>query len=324
MSPSPSELEKPERASTSSIASSSLADRAREWTRLLGMLLGDRSDGHLKDLRLSFAEHDHYANKYLGRPFTACRVLEVGFGARPNRLLWFSGMGVDVHGIDLDRPVINGSPSEFISVYRRNGVARVIKSVGRWFLNERRLRRDLLAAASKERGTQVQLQPERLVVGSAADSAFWERFHGADYVYSEDVFEHMPEEVVIEVLRQMALHIDPNGVAFIKPNIFTGICGGHQVDWYPHTLDQSIQRNTEPWEHLRQNRHPADTYLNCLSRARFRELFQHDFEILEEVCVNPTQGNHFMTPELREELDAWSDEELYSNTVIFILRKRKA
>ncbi|MEO8870551.1 MAG: hypothetical protein ABI357_06935, partial [Granulicella sp.] len=48
--------------------------------------------------------------------------------------------------------------------------------------------------------------------------------------------------------------------------------------------------------------------------------FGRHFEILEESAVEPGLGQQFMTPELREELKAWPDEELYSNAVRFILR----
>ena len=74
---------------------------------------------------------------------------------------------------------------------------------------------------------------------------------------------------------------------------------------------------------MRKNRHPANTYLNKLSRADYRELFSTHFDILEETCVRPDMGSPFMTPEIRQELSHYRDEELFSNRVIFLLRPRR-
>ncbi len=309
--------------SSSSLKSVPLGDRLREWSTIFRLLVADRPEGHIRDLSASLAEHNGYALKYLGRPLTECKVLEIGFGARPNRLIWFAGQGVDVTGIDLDRPILTGSPSDFLHVYRTNGAVRALKTLGRWFTNERSLRRALLAELSRRRGARFEMPLDRLVVGSAADPAFWQTHAGADYIFSEDVFEHISAEIVEDVVRLMAASISPTGIAFVKPNIYTGICGGHQLDWYEHTLNQPTDRITEPWEHLRQDRHPADTYVNRFTRAQFRELFQRYFEVLEETVTRPNLGAHFMTPELREELRAYSDEELFSNFVIFILRPKR-
>ncbi len=106
----------------------------------------------------SYLLHDGYTRKYLGRPLTACKVIEIGYGARPNRLIWFSGQGVDITGIDLDQPILRGKPSEFLQVYRRNGWERALKTVGRWFVNERNLRRTMLAELSHQRGKTLGFQ----------------------------------------------------------------------------------------------------------------------------------------------------------------------
>ena len=120
----------------------------------------------------------------------------------------------------------------------------------------------------------------------------------------------------------MAASMSPDGVAYVKPMVFTGICGGHHIEWYPHTFNQPIERLTEPWEHLRRNRHPANTHLNKLTLANYRALFSKHFEILEETCATPNLGSQFMTPEIRRELAHYADEELFSNGVVFILRPR--
>ena len=298
-------------------------DRVREWIALARLSVSDAGNRDFSDLQTFYEQHDEYTRNYLGRPLTDCKVIEIGYGARPNRLIWFYGQGVDITGIDLDQPILRGSPAEFLRVYRRNGWERALKTVGRWFINERHLRRAMLAELSRQRGTPLELPAERLAVGDAASESFWSQHRGATYVFSEDVFEHIPGPALERLLPAIAASMDPAGVAYVKPMVFTGICGGHHIEWYPHTFDQPLNRLTGPWEHLRQNRHPANTYLNKLTLADYRSMFAKHFDILEETCARPGLGSQFMTPDLREELKAYSDDELYSNGVIFLLRPRR-
>ena len=306
--------------SKSSLKSTPLMDRVREWIALARLSISDAGNRDFSDLQASYSQHDQYVHKYLGGSLTDQKVIEIGYGARPNRLIWFFGQGVDIVGIDLDQPILRGSPAEFLHVYRKNGWERMVKTIGRWFINERQLRRAMLAELSRQRGKTMELPAERLVVGDATSAPFWEQNRGAKYIFSEDVFEHIPAESLERLAPLMAASMDPEGVAYVKPMVFTGICGGHHIEWYPHTFDQPIERLTEPWEHLRKKRHPANTYLNRLTLADYRELFSKNFEILEETFATPGLGSQFMTPEIREELSQYPDEELFSNAVVFVLR----
>jgi hypothetical protein len=308
--------------SKSSLKSTSTMDRVREWIVLVRLSLADAGNRDFSDLQASYIQHDQYAQKVLGRPLVRCKVIEIGYGARPNRLIWFFGQGVDITGIDLDRPIQRGTPAEFFDVYRRNGWERALKTVARWFINERRLRRALLAELSRQRNTPVELPPQCLAVGDVASEDFWAQHRGADYIFSEDVFEHIPADTLERILPTMAASMDPDGVVFVKPMVYTGICGGHHIEWYPHTFNQPMHRRTQPWEHLRGDRHPANTYLNKLSLADYRRLFSKHFDILEEICARPNLGSQFMTPEIRQELAQYPDEELFSNGVTFLLRPR--
>jgi hypothetical protein len=309
--------------SKSSLKSTSTLDRVREWIALVRLSLADAGNRDFSDLQASYIQHDQYTQKYLGCSLADCKVIEIGYGARPNRLIWFFGQGVDITGIDLDQPILRGTAAEFLGVYRRNGWERAIKTVARWFINERRLRRALLAELSRQRNKTVELSPQCLAVGDASSEDFWSRHRGADYIFSEDVFEHLPADTLQRILPTMAASMAPDGVLVLKPMVYTGICGGHHLEWYPHTLNQPMDRRTEPWEHLRRNRHPANTYLNELSLADYRKLFSKHFDILEETCARPNLGSQFMTPEIRQELSRYPDEELFSNGVVFLLRPRR-
>lgn len=82
-------------------------------------------------------------------------------------------------------------------------------------------------------------------------------------------------------------------------------------------------RKTEPFEHLRKRRHPANTYLNELTRAEYRRLFQKHFDIIEERVTRPNLGRQYLTDEVRKELSSYSEDELFSNQVLFVLKVRQ-
>jgi SAM-dependent methyltransferase len=162
------------------------------------------------------------------------------------------------------------------------------------------------------------------MVADAASTGFWEEAGSFDFIYSEDVFEHVPQKDLSVLVERMASALRPNGLALIRPMVFTGICGGHHLEWFPHTLEQQISRRTEPWEHLRQNRSPANTYLNRLTRRDYVDIFQSHFRILENETMRPNLGEQFMTSQIRAELSQYGDDELFSNSVLFVLEPKLA
>lgn len=178
----------------------------------------------------------------------------------------------------------------------------------------------MLGATLERRGYRLTIDPARFLVGDAASYDYGKEL--IDLVYSEDVFEHIPPDGLEKLVPRIASQLSPRGIALITPNIFTGITGGHLIEWYPHKVKQEIARKSEPWEHLRKRRYTADTYLNRLPRSAYRELFGRYFEILEEKVMEPELGRCWLTPEAKAELADWEDEELFSNRVRFVLRSK--
>jgi hypothetical protein len=174
------------------------------------------------------------------------------------------------------------------------------------------------------RGTSPALRSERLLVGDAAELDL--PVGGFDLIVSEDVFEHVTPDALQQLVPKVAAWLKPSGLALIRPMIYTGIAGSHLVDWYPHRVLSGQASGpgapTEPWEHLRQGRQRANTYLNQLTRAHYRALFGEYFVIEEERVRHPDLGRHLLTPRIAAELAEWSDDELFSNSVQFVLRPR--
>jgi SAM-dependent methyltransferase len=267
-----------------------------------------------------FADFDAYRESYeqlTGRRFYEARVLEIGYGARPFRLLALISMGIDIVGIDLDVPMLSFNPTDLFRILRTNGPERALKTAVRGLLFDRGEQANLRAALAS-RGHRLNLERARFIVGDAAAYDYGSGMF--DIIFSDDVFEHVPPEDLEKLAYRLASILSPSGVALITPNVFPGICGGHLVEWNPDRVDDRKQKRSEPWEHLRKARFAADPYLNRLPRSAYRDLFTKHFEIVREVVLRPHLGSHHFTPDVRQELAAWNEEELFSNQVRFVLR----
>jgi SAM-dependent methyltransferase len=245
-------------------------------------------------------------------------VFEIGFGARPHRQIAMQSMGIDVRGVDAEAPVISGRPSQFVTMLRRNGAERAAKSIVRRLLFDRAEERALDRALSQRRLVR-RLDPGRLMVADAGLVRL--EPESVDLVVSEDVFEHLQRDTLEQVICGMARWLRPTGLALIRPNVFTGITGGHLIEWSRRAmLHPPLERRSEPWEHLRQRRIAPNTFLNEVTRAEYRELFGRHFEIVEERVTRPDLGRAHLDERAREELAGWPDDELFSNQTLFVLR----
>ncbi len=245
------------------------------------------------------------------------RALEIGYGPRATRLIAMMGLGIDVIGIDVDAPVLAGKISEFVNIYRTNGLERAIKSAVSYFcfglLDRLRLVREI-----SKRGGHLRIDESRILVGDAGPAVFPDGTF--DLILSHEVFEHISVDSLQMLIPKMARWLKPDGLAMIRPNIYTGICGGHLAEWFSADQKSIFKRRSEPWEHLRKNRFQPNTYLNRLPRADYRRLFSRHFEILAENVLNQDAARVHLTPEIARELKEYSEDELLGGQVLFVMR----
>jgi len=297
-----------------------LSQKLREAVTFLRWRLRERAGPEVFDPL--FEEMEWFGSKFeslTGRAFADASVLEIGFGARPLRLIALMSMGVNARGIDLDRPLLQLSVGQLAKIFNTNGFERALKTAVRALLFDSRDRQGM-SAALKRRGYRININPARFLVGDAATYDFGS--DQLDLIYSEDVFEHIPKSNLEKIVTTLSRILSPQGIAIITPNIFTGISGGHLPEWYWSEVEKDQKRTSEPWEHLRKKRHTANTYLNGLCRADYRALFAPHFEIVEEGVLFPDLGRRWLTPEVKAELAQWDEDELFSNQVRFILRTK--
>jgi hypothetical protein len=308
--------------SNSSLTDAGLLQKCREAVTFIRWRLNDPKSP--LDFNWIFDCIDGYRSGYeqfTRRPFANARTLEIGYGARPLRLIALISMGIDARGIDLDTPMLRLSPVQLGRVIFKNGSERALKTACRSILFDGR-ERVLLRMSLRQRGFEMRIDPNRFLVGDAAEFDFGSE--PLDLIYSEDAFEHFPPAALEKLMARLAQNLSPQGLAFVTPNIFTGITGGHLPEWYSHRLPEDFDRKSEPWEHLRKRRYAANTYLNGLPRCAYRELFGRYFDILEERVVAPELGRRWLTAEVKAELSQWDEEELFSNKVQFVLRPKTA
>jgi len=298
-----------------------LTHKTRENLDLLASYARGRQKA--KDLDMIFEdleEYDELLRSHCGKPLAEAAALEVGFGPRPHRLLAMLARGVDVIGVDMEVPLLRGRPAELARIRRKNGTERMVKSPVRFALFDR-AERSRLRSRLAERGERLVLDERRLLV---RDAPTLDLAPGSlDLIVSEDVFEHIARPALAELVARMRSWRSPTGLALIRPNVYTGITGGHQNEWGRWSFD-GVQptRRSGAWDHLRDRRTEANSHLNELWRRDYRELFAADFEVLEERVKVPGLGREWLTPALGDRLGHVPDEELFSNQVLFVLRPR--
>ena len=308
----------------------SIFGKIYEWGRHFGMRWRGRgsADRVASSLDQSVSEYDAIYTETTGRNLREGRLLEIGYGARPLRMFWLTSLGYDVQGVDLDRPVLMGSFREFFEMLRKNGVQRVLKSIIRHFVFDRSEWRALDRQLKIRREKGLMIEQERFTVADAATLNFAAMYpSGVDFIYSEDVFEHVPGEALARLLENLARVLAPEGCAVFRPHVFSSIGGGHLPEWYPH-LTRTRPTNdpdcrSEPWEHLRKRRFKANTYLNELKIEDYRRMIGRYFEIVSETNEEPELGSRFLTAEISSELPNYTKDELLLNNVRFVCRARR-
>jgi SAM-dependent methyltransferase len=295
-----------------------MADKVREAAALSRMAWKSRNSAF--DLRW-FDEYRALLQQHGGIEISSASAIEFGYGARPDRMLALLALGVDVYGIDRDTPVGHGGLRTLPRVARENGLTRATKSLAREALAGRS-HRSAVSTAVAERGGRVSWPGSRFIVGDLVDPALPDRINRRfDFAFSEDVLEHVPAAGLPTLMSNLNKLLRPGGLALLRPNVFTGITGGHLTEWFPDKVDDNKQKRSEPWEHLRKRRFVANTHLNEVTRRDYRSLFREQFEILSEEAEDADLGRSFLTPEVRAELHAFHDDELFSNRVLWVLRR---
>ena len=251
---------------------------------------------------------------HVGPDPTRSNILEIGCGQRASQTILFAAEGARAIGIDREFPTYHLGLRRFCRIIKVNGLERALKSLLRHVLFDRQFFKHLARQAGKN------LPSDRVNVGlmDAAQLAFPD--DAFDFIFSSLVFEHIADvpAAVAEVNRVLR----PEGTAWINIHLFPSLSGGHHKDWTDPRKWPSPK--VPPWDHLRENRYPADPSLNRLRLEDYRRIFAESLEVLEETRL--VEGEHLLTPELEAELTrkGYSQDDLLIREVAFRCRKRRA
>jgi hypothetical protein len=294
---------------------------SERWREISFLLRANRQSLERESLAPIFREIDEYREllrRYCGLELENAKTFEIGYGRRPDRLVALMSHDIDASGIDLLLPLLALTPCSLIEATRINGLKSTIRSAGRYLLFDIRRRRKF-AEELLRRGHKLQIRREGFLVGDVVKLDF--RPHQFDLILSENVFEHIPERDLRIILPKLSRWLKPMGICLIRPDIFTGVWGGHLCS--RSYSGDGKDRIAEPWEHLRKNRFRPTVYLNRLARRQYRKLFAEYFDIVEEKGMDPDMTRTLLTPEIARELLDYPEEELLSGQIMFVLRPQR-
>lgn len=304
------------KASNSSAPNVTLGEKLVYYLKIfrlrLGMMKGE--DAVARDIA-ELREVVEAFERRTGRKAAESTVLEIGFGARPRRAFLLTGFFKQVHAVDLDAPVL--TLRQALATWRSNGFERAVKSVVRHVLFDSREWPRFHHAA---RAALPGYAPEKadLIVGSVSSAHVWERIDDLHFVFSRDVFEHIPPEDLREGMRLARRKLAPDGLVITMPAVFTGIIGGHDPNWNVHLALQNDP--DDAWRHLTDPDFRVNTYLNRLHRRDYVRLFEETgFRVVRDQAMLGRVHPQLLTPAKREELAGYDEYELFSNRVEFHL-----
>jgi len=253
-----------------------------------------------------------FFERYIPIPIEKAKILEIGCGQRAVQTVLFHTDGADVIGIDLEVPTYQMNLSVFLRILRENGFERVLKSFTRHLLFDRHYFSEISKAYGKPitfDGVDTRtMDATRMALDSGS----------FDFIFSRSVLEHVDD--VAAAVREINRLLRPHGIAVLLIHLFPCLSGGHNLEWsHPNPLSPP---NVPPWDHLRDRRFPADTFLNRFTISQYRQIFQDGMHVLEEQTF--IEGEKFLTEEIEEELKAkgYTKEDLLTSTLLLCVKKR--
>jgi SAM-dependent methyltransferase len=276
-----------------------------------------------------FAEHDvHNVFEKAMRDLKQCglndirgkRILDLGCGQRYPFALQCAAEGGIVTALDINYIKPDFLPFAFYRTTEHNGVKRAIKSMLRRALWDRGYYRELEIIAAKPLCSfQSKID---FIVSDPTSANYPLPTNSFDLIGSNAVLEHVAD--VSKFSAEVARLLDSAGYFYAIIHNYYSLSGGHNLEWaFP---DEYPSSKVPPWDHLRQNRFPAWTYLNRWTPEQFREAFAENFQVLhfESVGINhdsgELEGERFLTTEIAAELGAYPRDLLLTRAWCLICR----
>jgi SAM-dependent methyltransferase len=159
---------------------------------------------------------------------------------------------------------------------------------------------------------------DMLVCGNVTALPF--RDASFDLVTSVAAFEHFLD--VPRVIDELNRVVRPGGLVWACIHLFASPSGGHNVTLTEVPL-RTLPRGVDAWDHLRRRRLPFHVPLNEWRRDQFLGAFERRFDVVKQYCAI-REGEDWLTPTIRAELGAFSEDELTCAAYVVLAKKRRA
>jgi ubiquinone/menaquinone biosynthesis C-methylase UbiE len=249
---------------------------------------------------------------WVGTSVDKARILDIGCGPMAKEVALFKTDGANVTGIDIEVPSYNMNAIVVLRSLTHNGFERAIKSIIRSMLFDGIYVKRLSACYGK---TILYTKLDTRLM-SATNLQFPD--NQFDFIISNCVFEHI--EDVPKAVQELNRVLKISGLARISIHLFPSPSGGHNLEWlFP---DSAPSKRVPPWDHLLDNKYPANNYLNKLRLDDYRNIFQRHMVIVKEQTKQ--EGLSILTSDLRERLlnKGYLEKDLLTKYVSLYCRKR--
>lgn len=239
------------------------------------------------------------------------RILDVGCGKSYWLTLLLHSYGALASGMDTEYVLPERKAAKYFNLIKNNGLERAAKTFY-W---------DLCYGKAYYRALQGEASFPLIFKGLDI-----RQFIPPDYPYEDDEFDLLLSHEVFEHIADMSSALleikrvlKPGALTYIYIHLFPSISGGHHIAWkYP---DENPSDRVPAWDHLRQNKYPQiPSWINKLREHEYREFFvQAGFEIVDWITY-ATEGYSLLTPEIKDELPGYSEEELLKKGIVVVAR----
>lgn len=240
------------------------------------------------------------------------KVLDLGCGKTFWLTLLLASDGAEALGVDTEVTEPERNLRKYLRLFRENGLERSARTFAWDMLFATRYYRRLAIEHGSElyfdRVRMAKIDGTRLPISDAS----------LDYVVSHEVLEHVSE--LPTLLREVRRVLKPNGLTYLYVHHFTSLSGGHHIGWkHP---DSAPSRVVPPWDHLRQKQFThIPSWLNQVRAGEYRRMMTEELDIIEWQWL-PREGESLLTPQVRQELSDYDEDELLHKGFIVIARPR--